>query len=60
MVKKIVIIKFLPELLSKPTNGNMINVDANEITNPTEVLVNDSIKDCFLVCITKPLNLTHH
>jgi hypothetical protein len=49
-VKNSVTMMFLEKELSKPTKGNIIKVDANDIINPTAVLVADSIKDCFFVC----------
>lgn len=49
-VKKTVIAKFLEGVDAMFTKGNMKNVAANEMTNPTKVLAMDSINDCFLDC----------
>ena len=50
-VKKTVTIKFLPNELSIPTNGNIKKVDPKDIIKPARVFVNASIHDCFLLCI---------
>ena len=50
-VKNKVITTFLPVVLAIPTSGNITNVAAKDIEKPTAVLIRDSIKDCFLLCM---------